>query len=119
MDHSAGQSQRSIEEQQAAVTENMAGIEARVQATIEGLKSTVYHGMEGFKQMQETADGAKTTVDEILERVKETVNGMVERVKPAADLLDGVQQNPWLLMGSAILTGYILGSFAREHTSDR
>jgi hypothetical protein len=97
----------------------MAGIEERVQATVDGLKSTVHHAMDGFKQMQETADGAKTTVDEILEHVKETVNGMVERVKPAADLLDGMQQNAWLLMGSAILTGYILGSFAREHTSDR
>jgi hypothetical protein len=59
MDHNTGESQRNIAEQQAAVTENMAGIEARVQATVEGLKSTVYHAMEGFKQMQETADGRR------------------------------------------------------------
>ena len=36
MDHSAGQSQRSIEEQQVAVTESMGRVEARVQETVEG-----------------------------------------------------------------------------------
>jgi hypothetical protein len=35
MDHSAGQSQRSIEEQQVAVTESMGRVEARVQETVE------------------------------------------------------------------------------------
>jgi hypothetical protein len=49
MDHSAGQSQRSIEEQQVAVTESMGRVEARVQDTVEGLKSTVYSAMEEFK----------------------------------------------------------------------
>jgi ElaB/YqjD/DUF883 family membrane-anchored ribosome-binding protein len=119
MDQNTGQSQRNSKEQQAAVTENMAGIEDRVQQTVEGLKLTVHNAMEGFKQMQATADGAKTAIDEMLEGVKDTVHEMVEPVKPAADLLGYVQQNPWLLVGSAILMGYILGSLAREHTSAR
>jgi ElaB/YqjD/DUF883 family membrane-anchored ribosome-binding protein len=119
MDRSTGQSQRNIAEQQAVMTETMGRVEERVQETVEGLMSTVHSAMEGFKQIQETVDGAKAAVDEMLDSVKGTVNETVERVKPTADLLDYVQQNPWLLMGSAILMGYILGSLASENTSAR
>jgi ElaB/YqjD/DUF883 family membrane-anchored ribosome-binding protein len=119
MDQYTGHSQRNPEMQQAVMTENTERINARVQETVAGVQSTVHRALEGFKQMQTTGDGAKTAVDEVLERVKGTVNEMVERMKPAADLLDDVQQNPWLLMGSVILMGYILGSFAREHSSAR
>jgi hypothetical protein len=75
--------------------------------------------MEGFKQIQETVDGAKSAVDEIFESVRGTVYEMVEHVKPTADLLDYGQQHPWLLMGSAILMGYILGGLAPKNTSVR
>jgi ElaB/YqjD/DUF883 family membrane-anchored ribosome-binding protein len=75
--------------------------------------------LEGFKQMQTTGDGAKTAIDEVLERVKDTVNEMVERMKPATDLLSYAQQNPWLLVGGAVLMGYVLGGLAREDSSAR
>src|SRR6266850_4489035 len=63
MDQNTSHGQRNIEEPQLAVTENMAGVEERVQQMVEGLKSTVHRAMERFKQMQETVDGAKTAVD--------------------------------------------------------
>ena len=90
-----------------------------VQETVDGVKSTVESAMEGVKQVQETVEGAKAAVDEILESVKGTVNETVERMQPVADLLDHVQQNPWLLLGGAILMGYILGSFTSEPGSSR
>jgi ElaB/YqjD/DUF883 family membrane-anchored ribosome-binding protein len=73
--------------------------------------------MEGFTQVQETVDGAKAAVDAMLESVTGMVQETVERMKPAADLLDHVQQNPWLLLGGAILMGYILGGLAGEKAS--
>jgi ElaB/YqjD/DUF883 family membrane-anchored ribosome-binding protein len=119
MDHRRGQSQQNIEAQPAPVTANTGGVEEQVQEAVEGLKATVHSGLEGFKQLQETVDEAKGAVDTMLERVKDTTHEMVERVKPVADLLDQVQQHPWLLMGSALLMGYILGSLASKHTSSR
>jgi ElaB/YqjD/DUF883 family membrane-anchored ribosome-binding protein len=117
MDQRTGQSQRNPEAPQAVRTESMGRVEERVEETVAGVQSTVHRAMEGFKQMQEAVDGAKTAVDEMLERVEGTVHETVERVKPMADLVVYVQQNPWLLVGSAILTGYILGRLTREHTS--
>ena len=119
MDQRTGHSQRSSEAQGAVKTEDMPRVEERVQETIDGIKSTVDSALEGFKQVQETVDGAKTAVEETLESVKATVHETVERVQPLAGLLDYVQQNPWLLVGSAILLGYILGNLASEKVSSR
>ena len=66
--------------------------------------------MEGFKQIQETVDGDQTAVNEILESDKSTMKEPVKRVKPTANLLNYVQQNPWLLIGSATLMGSIRGN---------
>jgi ElaB/YqjD/DUF883 family membrane-anchored ribosome-binding protein len=117
MDQYIGHSQRNTEMQQAVMTENTERINARVQETVAGVQSTVHRALEGFKQMQTTGDGAKTAIDEVLERVKGTVNEMVERMKPATDLLSYAQQNPWLLVGGAVLMGYVLGGLAREDSS--
>jgi ElaB/YqjD/DUF883 family membrane-anchored ribosome-binding protein len=119
MDQRRGQGQQHIEAQPAAGTANIRGVEERVQEAVEGLKSTVHSALEGFKQLQETGEGAEGAVNTMLERVQDATRDMVERVKPAADLLTQGQQHPWLLMGSAILTGYLLGSLAGEHTSSR
>ena len=119
MDQRTGHSERTIEEPRAAVTENRGRVEERVQETVDGVKSTVESALEGFKQVQEMVDGAKGAVDEILECVKGTVNDTAERMKPATDLLDYVQQNPWLLLGGAILMGYMVGSLMSEKASSR
>ena len=119
MDQRTGQAQRPIDDRRAAVTEKMESVEARVQETVDGVKATVESAIEGFKQVQETVDGAKAAVDELLERVTGTVHDTVERMQPAAGLLDYVQQNPWLLLGGAILMGYVLGGLASEKASSR
>jgi ElaB/YqjD/DUF883 family membrane-anchored ribosome-binding protein len=117
MGHCTGHSERPIDEGRDAVTEHTGRVEAQVQETVDGVKATVESAMEGFKQVQETVGEAKAAVDEILESVQGTVHETVERMQPAADLLEHVQQNPWLLLGGAILMGYILGSLAGEKGS--
>jgi ElaB/YqjD/DUF883 family membrane-anchored ribosome-binding protein len=117
MDQHRGHSSQNLKMEEMVMTENMGRINERVQETVEGVQSTVHRAMEGFKQMQTTGEEVKTAVDDVLERVKGTVNEMTERVKPAANLLGYAQQNPWLLVGGAVLLGYIFGSLAREDHS--
>jgi len=96
----------------------------------------VASALEGFTQVQETVDGAKTAVEEVLARVnvalQEAVEGVkttVERIDPAhiqqnpwsivqaaAELINPahVNQVPWILMGSAIVMGYLLGTLERH-----
>jgi hypothetical protein len=42
-------------------------LEERGQETVEEVKATVHSALEGFKQPQETVDGAKSVVDKVLE----------------------------------------------------
>jgi ElaB/YqjD/DUF883 family membrane-anchored ribosome-binding protein len=112
MDQRGGDTRR--EDVRAAMTEKIGIVEERAQETIEGVKSTVDQALEGFKQVQGTMEGAKSAIDTIVETAKLTVDETVERVKGTADLIDQVQQHPWIMLGSAILIGYLLGGLARE-----
>jgi hypothetical protein len=67
--------------------------------------------------VQETVAGATSAVNTVIDSVKLTVDETVERVHTTADLLDQVQQHPWIILGGAILLGYILGGLARETSS--
>jgi hypothetical protein len=96
MDQRTGHSQWQIDERRAAMTEILERVEARV---------------------QETVDGSKAAADEMLEGVRGTVHETVERVQPAADLLEHMQQSLWLLLGGAILVGYLLDRLARGSAS--
>ena len=124
MDQRASDIRRDIEGAHAVMTEKIGMVEERAQETMEGVKSTVDQAidqaMEGFKQIQETVEGTKSAVDTIIESVKLTVDETIERVKTTADLadlIDQVQQHPWLMLGSAILLGYILGGLAKGTSS--
>jgi ElaB/YqjD/DUF883 family membrane-anchored ribosome-binding protein len=117
MDQSEGDIRRDIEGARAAMTENIGRVEARVQDTVESVKSTVEQAMAGVKQVQETVEGAKSAVHTILESVKLGMDETVERVHTAADFIGQMQQHPWIMLGGAILLGYIVGSLARETSS--
>ncbi len=107
MDQRESDIRQDIEETRAAMAEKIGMVEERVQETAAEVKSTVDSAMEGFKQVQETVEEAKSALDKLIESVKETAN----------DMFDEVKKNPWLMVGSAGLLGYILGSLASERLS--
>jgi len=84
-------------------------IEDRVNETMEGTKATIDNVMEKVRGVQETIDSAKSTIDNILETMKHTMEETIERVKYTSTVIEQVDQNPWIMLGSAVLTGYILG----------
>jgi ElaB/YqjD/DUF883 family membrane-anchored ribosome-binding protein len=116
----ASHTRRDIKDTRAAMTEQIGLVEERAQGTVEGLKSTVDQAMKGFKEMQATIEGAKSAIDTIVDTVQLTIDETVERVNTTvelADLIDQVQQHPWLLLGGAMLLGYTLGCLARDTSS--
>jgi hypothetical protein len=59
-------------------------------------------------------DTAKSTIDSILETIKHTMEETIERVKYTSTVIEQVDQNPWIMLGSAVLTGYVLRSERRK-----
>jgi hypothetical protein len=119
MDQRESHTGKDIEDTRAVMAEKIEMIEERVHETMEGTKSTIDNVMDKVKGVQETIEGAKSTIDNLLETIQQTVEETIERAKYTADLIEQVNQNPWLMFGSAILTGYILSSLNRERAQDQ
>jgi len=118
MDQRESPIRQDIEETHTAMTEKIEMIEDRVQETIEGTKSTIDTVMSNVQRVQDTVQDAKVTVDSIMETIKQTMDETVERVKYTADLIEQVNQNPWIMFGSAVLMGYVLSSINRQGSFD-
>jgi len=101
--------EKDIEETRAIMTEKIDMIEGRVTETMDDTKATIDNVMEKVKGVQETIDNAKSTVDNLLETIKQTMEETIERVKYTTAIIEQVDQNPWIMFGSAVLTGYVLG----------
>jgi len=114
-----GSLEKDIEDTRAVMTEKIDMIEYRVNETMEGTKATIDNVMEKVKGVQETIDTAKSTIDNILETIKHTMEETIERVKYTSTVIEQVDQNPWIMLGSAVLTGYVLGGLNEGRSSSQ
>jgi hypothetical protein len=104
--------EKDIEDTRTVMTEKIDMIEGRVNETMEGTKATIGNVMDKVKGVEETIENAKVTIDSLLETIKHTMEETIERVKYTATLIEQVDQNPWIMFGSAVLTGYVLGGLS-------
>src|ERR671914_179813 len=117
MDQRENHIRADIEGTRTAMTEKIEMIEDRMHETVEGTQSTIDSVMDNIKRVQGTVEDAKSTVDNIMETIKYTMDETIERVKYTTDLIEQVNQNPWIMFGSAILIGYVLSNLSREKSS--
>ena len=116
-----------IEETRASMNEKLELLEERVRDTLEETRTAVGDIVDNVKgtvedtvgAVKETVDGAKSTVENIVENVKETMDDTVTKVKRSFDLRYQVEQNPWLMVGGAVVVGSILGSLINRDEGRR
>ena len=116
-----------IEETRASMNEKLELLEERVRDTLEETRTAVGDIVDNVKgtvedtvgAVKETVDGAKSTVENIVENVKETMDDTVTKVKRSFDLRYQVEQNPWLMVGGAVVVGSILGSLMNRDEGRR
>jgi uncharacterized membrane protein len=109
--------EKDIEDTRAVMTEKIDMIEGRVHDTMEGTQNTINNVMDKVKDVQTTIEDAKATIDNILETIKHTMEETIERVKYTSTVIEQVDQNPWIMFGSAVLTGYVLGGMNEGKSS--
>jgi ElaB/YqjD/DUF883 family membrane-anchored ribosome-binding protein len=114
MDKTESDLKQNIEETRAAMTEKIEKIEGRVHETMEGTKSTIDSIVGNINRVKDTIEETKSVIDVSIDTLRQAVDETVERVKSTAELVDQVKQNPWIMLGSALLVGYILGSLKRQ-----
>jgi ElaB/YqjD/DUF883 family membrane-anchored ribosome-binding protein len=114
MDQRDDQIMKDIDDTRAAMNEKIGIIGSRVHETMEGTKSTIDNVMDNAKRIQDTVEQTKSTIDNILATIKDSMDETIERVRYTADLIEQVNQNPWIMFGGAILAGYVLSSINRD-----
>jgi ElaB/YqjD/DUF883 family membrane-anchored ribosome-binding protein len=114
MDKTESHIKQNIEETRAAMTEKIERIEGRVHETIEGTKSTIDSVVGHMNRVKDTMEERKSVLDTSIDTLRQTVDETVDRVKATADLIEQVKQNPWIMLGSAVLVGYVLGGLNHQ-----
>jgi hypothetical protein len=114
MDQKEQHIREDIEGTRTAMSEKIEMIEGRVHETMEGTKTTIDSVMDSVKQIQDTVEQTKSAIDNVLDTIKHSMDETIERAKYTADLIAQVNQNPWLMFGCAILTGYVLSGIDRQ-----
>jgi ElaB/YqjD/DUF883 family membrane-anchored ribosome-binding protein len=114
MDQTESHIKQNIEETRAAMSEKIDKIEGKVHHTMEGTKSTLDSVVGGVNRVKGTIEETKSVMDNSIDTLKQAIDETVERVKYTAELIEQVKHNPWIMFGSAVLVGYVMGSLNRQ-----
>lgn len=118
MDKTESHIRQNIEETRAAMNEKIEMIEGRVHETMEGTQSTIDGVVGNINRVKGTIEDTKSVIDSSIDTLRQAVDETVERVKYTADLIEQVKHNPWIMIGSAVLVGYVMGSLNRQDSLD-
>jgi len=86
-------------ETRTALSEKLGALEDAVLGTVEGTTRSV----------TETVEAVQEAVQDTVGTVKESVQETVQTVKSAFDLSEQMEKRPWLMMGGAVVVGYVGG----------
>ena len=121
MDDTEARILQDIERTRAAMTEKIGLIQGRMDATVEETGATVAKVvnsvLDQVKRAQDLFAHIASTADGAIARVQATAEHTTDKGTPAAELITEVYQRPWIMLGTAVLMGYVLGSARRSSTA--
>jgi ElaB/YqjD/DUF883 family membrane-anchored ribosome-binding protein len=104
----------------ASMTEKLEMLEKRVQETVGGVEETVKDIVENVMgTVDDTVDKVKGSVDDTIDKIKGSVDDTIEGAKRTYDLTAQMAQHPWMMLGGAMLIGYLLGRGGRKAAPTR
>lgn len=127
LEQSIEETRHDIEEKRASMSEKLELLEERVRDTLEETRSAVEGIVENVKgtvdetvgAVKETVEGARSTVDTLVENVRGTMDETATMVKQSFDLHYQIEHRPWVMVGGAVLAGYLLGGWMGRTSSHR
>jgi len=88
-----------MRETRTSLSEKLEALQEQVLGTVEGTTRSV----------TETVESVKEAVEGTVSTVKESVQETVDTVKHTFDLSEQMQNHPWLMLGGAVVAGYVGG----------
>jgi hypothetical protein len=110
MEHRIFDIKRDIDDTRSAMGAKLEMISSRIHNTIVGPKRVVEGLMENLNQAKIAIQEAASVADNGANPTPHAVAKTIERVKTTIHLIEQVKQDPWTILGSALLMGYAIGS---------
>jgi ElaB/YqjD/DUF883 family membrane-anchored ribosome-binding protein len=104
MDHESEVIKQQMEQTRTSLAEKLEALEEQVASTVHKTTDAVANTVENVK--------------EAVEETVETVSDSVEQVKETFDVSRQVQEHPWLMLGGAVVAGYIGSSLLQRGWSE-
>jgi hypothetical protein len=113
---------REIEDTRAAMTAKVDMIQKRMDETVEGTGTTVINGMntvlEQVQRVQNMFESVVSTAEASIAQVQGTVCKATTGGHPGSELIADIYRRPWVMMGTAIFLGYMLGLGRRSGSAE-
>jgi hypothetical protein len=123
VDDTEARIRQDIEQTRTAMTAKIGMIQDRMEETVEETGATVARVvnsvLEQVQRAQDIIGHLTSTADATVARVQATAQQATTGGTPAAELINDLYQRPWVMMGTAILLGYVLGSGGRSSAAPR
>jgi ElaB/YqjD/DUF883 family membrane-anchored ribosome-binding protein len=65
-------------------------------------------------RIQDTVEETKAAVLDVVDTVRETAEEFVDRTKRSMNPIYQAQQHPWVMLGTAVLGGFLLARYGRQ-----
>ena len=103
-----------IEETRRAMGDKVDMIANRIHNTIIGPKIAADRLIENLNHARQAMQEAPAIADNGAHPVHQAVAETIERLKASIDLIEQVKREPWVMLGSAVVMGYVLGTLKRK-----
>ena len=104
---------RDIEETRRAMGDKIEMIANRIHNTIVGPKIAADRLIENLNHARKAMQEAPSTTDNGAHPIHHAVAETIERLKATIDVIEQVKRDPWVMLGSAVVMGYVLGTLNR------
>lgn len=103
-----------IEETRRAMGDKVDMIANRIHNTIIGPKIAADRLIDNLNHARQAMQEAPSAMDNGVHPIHQAVAEAIERLKASIDLIEQVKRQPWVMLGSAVVMGYVLGTLKRE-----
>jgi hypothetical protein len=113
---------KEIEDTRAAMTAKIGMIQERMDETVEETGATVINVMntvlEQVQRVQNMFESIASTAEASIVQVQNTAHKATTGGHPGSELIADIYRRPWVMMGTAVFLGYMLGIGRRSVSTE-
>lgn len=104
---------RDIDDTRSAMGEKIDMITNRIHNTIIGPKVAADNLIENLHEYRKAIEGTPSATGNGDDAIHQAVAATIERLKATINVIEQVKRDPWIMLASAVVMGYVIGNLNR------